>query len=168
LHHEADWSDRALQQHQGQPPSELESDARHPSDFHKPATLVETNRADILTVDRRHHHAFACSRGPLAQGGDQRSPLFGDVPTFAEKGYPQMYARAWWGIVAPAGTPGDVIEKLNIGLNRVIRDPQFQEKRMLPQGLDPAGTSPAAFAELIREDAKRWAKVIELAGIRPE
>ena len=39
---------------------------------------------------------------------------------------------------------------------------------MLPQGLDPAGTSPAAFAELIREDAKRWAKVIELAGIRPE
>jgi len=90
------------------------------------------------------------------------------VPTFAEKGYPQMYARAWWGIVAPAGTPGDIIEKLNIGLNRVIRDPQFQEKRMLPQGLDPAGTSPAAFAELIREDAKRWAKVIELAGIRPE
>jgi tripartite-type tricarboxylate transporter receptor subunit TctC len=104
----------------------------------------------------------------LAMGGDQRSPLFGDVPTFAEKGYPQMYARAWWGIVAPAGTPGDIIEKLNIGLNRVIRDPQFQEKRMLPQGLDPAGTSPAAFAELIREDAKRWAKVIELAGIRPE
>jgi tripartite-type tricarboxylate transporter receptor subunit TctC len=39
---------------------------------------------------------------------------------------------------------------------------------MLPQGLDPAGTNPAAFAELIREDAKRWAKVIELAGIRPE
>jgi tripartite-type tricarboxylate transporter receptor subunit TctC len=79
-----------------------------------------------------------------------------------------MYARAWWGIVAPAGTAGDVIEKLNLGLTRVIRDPQFQEKRMLPQGLDPAGTSPAAFAELIREDAKRWAKVIELAGIRPE
>jgi tripartite-type tricarboxylate transporter receptor subunit TctC len=45
-----------------------------------------------------------------------------------------MYARAWWGIVAPAGTPADVIEKLNAGLNRVIRDPQFQEKRMLPQG----------------------------------
>src|SRR6476659_2343731 len=104
----------------------------------------------------------------LAMGGDQRSPLFGDVPTFAEKGYPQMYARAWWGIVAPAGTPGDIIEKLNIGLNRVIRDPQFQEKRMLPQGLDPAGTSPAEFAELIRDDAKRWANVLELAGIRPE
>ena len=54
-----------------------------------------------------------------------------------------MYARAWWGIVAPAGTPGDnIIEKLNIGLNRVIRDPQFQEKRMLPQGPQPGWHQP--------------------------
>jgi tripartite-type tricarboxylate transporter receptor subunit TctC len=104
----------------------------------------------------------------LATGGAHRSPLFGDVPTFAEKGYPQMYARAWWGIVAPAGTPRDVIDKLNVGFNRVIRDPQFQDKRMLPQGLEPAGNSPEAFAALIREDAMRWAKVIELAGIKPE
>jgi tripartite-type tricarboxylate transporter receptor subunit TctC len=104
----------------------------------------------------------------LATGGAHRSPLFGTVPTFAEKGYPQMYARAWWGIVAPAGTPRDIIDKLNAGLNRVIRDPQFQDKRMLPQGLEPAGNSPDAFAALIREDATRWAKVIELAGIKPE
>jgi tripartite-type tricarboxylate transporter receptor subunit TctC len=79
-----------------------------------------------------------------------------------------MYARAWWGIVAPAGTPRDIIDKLNGGLNRVIRDPQFQDKRMIPQGLEPAGNSPDAFAALIREDATRWAKVIELAGIKPE
>jgi tripartite-type tricarboxylate transporter receptor subunit TctC len=104
----------------------------------------------------------------LATGGAHRSPLFGDVPTFSEKGYPQMYARAWWGIVAPAGTPRDIIDKLNGGLNRVIGDRQFQEKRMLPQGLEPAGDSPQAFAALIREDAGRWAKVIELAGIKPE
>jgi tripartite-type tricarboxylate transporter receptor subunit TctC len=50
----------------------------------------------------------------------------------------------------------------------VIGDRQFQEKRMLPQGLEPAGDSPQAFAALIREDAGRWAKVIELAGIKPE
>jgi tripartite-type tricarboxylate transporter receptor subunit TctC len=104
----------------------------------------------------------------LAIGGQQRSPLFGEVPTFAEKGFARMYARAWWGIVAPAGTPRDVIDKLNAGLNRVIRDPQFQQKRMLPQGLDPVGNSPEAFAALIREDARRWAKVIELTDIKPE
>jgi tripartite-type tricarboxylate transporter receptor subunit TctC len=50
----------------------------------------------------------------------------------------------------------------------VIRDPQFQDRRMIPQGLEPAGNSPDAFAALIREDATRWAKVIELAGIKPE
>jgi tripartite-type tricarboxylate transporter receptor subunit TctC len=79
-----------------------------------------------------------------------------------------MYARAWWGIVAPAGTQRDIVDKLNAGLNRVIGDPQFQQKRMLPQGLDPAGNSPEAFAALIREDAGRWAKVIELTDIKPE
>jgi tripartite-type tricarboxylate transporter receptor subunit TctC len=104
----------------------------------------------------------------LATGGARRSPLFGDVPTFAEKGYPQMYARAWWGIVAPTGTPRDVVDKLNAGLNRVIHDPQFQQKRMLPQGLEPAGNSPEAFAALIVEDTRRWASVIALAGIKPE
>jgi tripartite-type tricarboxylate transporter receptor subunit TctC len=104
----------------------------------------------------------------LATGGEQRSPLFGDVPTFAERGFPQMYARAWWGIVAPFGTPREIIDKLNAGLNRVIHDPQFQDKRMRPQGLDPVGNSPEAFAARIREDAARWAKVVELAGIKPE
>jgi tripartite-type tricarboxylate transporter receptor subunit TctC len=104
----------------------------------------------------------------LAMGGEKRSPLFGDVPTFAEKGFPQMYARAWWGIVAPAGTPRDIVDKLNAGLVSVIHDRQFQDKRMLPQGLDPAGSSAAAFADLIREDAKRWAKVVELTDIKPE
>jgi tripartite-type tricarboxylate transporter receptor subunit TctC len=104
----------------------------------------------------------------LATGGGHRSALFAEVPTFAEKGYPQMYARAWWGIVAPAGTPREIVDKLNGALNRVIGDRQFQEKRMLPQGLEPAGDSPQAFAVLIREDVLRWGRVIELAGIKPE
>lgn len=104
----------------------------------------------------------------LATGGEQRSPLFPQVPTFDEKGYRQMYARAWWGLVAPAGTPRDVIAKLNKGMNDIIGNPEFQAKWMAPQGLDPVGGTPEAFAELIREDTKRWAKVIELAGIKPQ
>ncbi|MCC6776002.1 MAG: tripartite tricarboxylate transporter substrate binding protein [Hyphomicrobiales bacterium] len=104
----------------------------------------------------------------IATGGARRSPLFADVPTFNEKGYPQMYARAWWGIVAPAHTPREIVDKLNAAFNRIIRDPQFQEKRMLPQGLEPAPNSPEAFAALIVEDTRRWANVIALAGIKPE
>jgi tripartite-type tricarboxylate transporter receptor subunit TctC len=104
----------------------------------------------------------------LAMGGAQRSALFGEVPTFAEKGYGQMYARAWWGLVAPAGTPREIVAKLNKGVNGIIGEPQFRAKRMAPLGLDPVGGTPEAFAELIRDDTKRWANVIEQAGIKPE
>jgi tripartite-type tricarboxylate transporter receptor subunit TctC len=104
----------------------------------------------------------------LAVGGDRRSPLFGDVPTFKEMDYPQMYARAWWGIVATGGTPRPVIEKLNQGLRKIMDAPEFREKRMLAMGLEPAGGTPEAFAALMREDAKQWARVMDTAGIKPE
>ena len=104
----------------------------------------------------------------LAVGGDKRSALYGDVPTFKEKGYPQLYARAWWGIVTTAGTPRPVIDRLNASLRRVMDNPEFREKRMVSQGLEPAGGTPEQFAELIRADAQQWAKVIEAAGIKPE
>jgi tripartite-type tricarboxylate transporter receptor subunit TctC len=104
----------------------------------------------------------------LATGGAQRSPLFDAVPTFAEKGYGRMYARAWWGLVAPAGTPRDVVAKLNRGINTIIGNAEFRSKRMAPIGLDPVGGSSESFAALIREDTTRWAKVIEQAGIRAE
>jgi tripartite-type tricarboxylate transporter receptor subunit TctC len=104
----------------------------------------------------------------LAIDGNSRSQLFSQVPTFAEKGYPQMYARAWWGIVTTAGTPRAVLDKLNIELNRMINDPQFQQKYMLPQGLEPAGKGSDAFKQVIDESAAHWAKAIEFAGLKAE
>jgi len=104
----------------------------------------------------------------LAVDGISRSPLFSQVPTFAEKGYPQMYARAWWGIVATTGTPQAILDKLNIELNRMLNDPQFQQKYMLPQGLEPAGKGASAFKTVIDQSAARWAKAIEFAGLKPE
>ena len=104
----------------------------------------------------------------LAIGGDKRSDLFGDVPTFKEKGYPQMYARAWWGIAATGGTPRPVIDKINQGIRAVIGNAEFREKRMLAQGLEPADGRPEDFVKLIQEDAKVWAKVVAMAGIKPE
>jgi tripartite-type tricarboxylate transporter receptor subunit TctC len=103
----------------------------------------------------------------LAVGGEQRSTLFGNVPTFKEKGFPQMYARAWWGIVTTAGTPRPVVEKIYTSLKQVIDSKEFREKRMLAQGLQPVANSPDAFAELIRSDSVQWSKVIEIAGIKP-
>ncbi len=104
----------------------------------------------------------------LALANSKRSSQLPDVPTFAEKGYPQMYVRAWWGIVAPAGTPKDIVDKLNAAFARIVNDPDFRQKRMISQGLEPYDSSQEAFAKLIREDTKQWEKVVELAKIKPE
>lgn len=104
----------------------------------------------------------------LALANSKRSSQLPDVPTFAEKGFPQMYVRAWWGIVVPTGTPKDVVDKLNATFAKIVSDPEFREKRMISQGLEPYNTSQQAFADLIREDTKRWQTVVELAKIKPE
>ncbi len=104
----------------------------------------------------------------LALANFKRSSQLPDVPTFAEKGYPQMYVKAWWGIVAPAGTPKDIVDKLNATFTRIVNDPDFRQKRMISQGLEPYDSSQEAFAKLISEDTKQWKKVFELAKITPE
>lgn len=104
----------------------------------------------------------------LAMGGTQRSVLFNAVPTFAEEGFPEMYARAWWGIVAPAATPREIVAKLSAELVRIVGDRDFQAKRMQPQGLEPVGNSGEEFAAIVRADTLRWAKVIKAADVQPE
>jgi tripartite-type tricarboxylate transporter receptor subunit TctC len=104
----------------------------------------------------------------LALANSKRSSQLPDVPTFAEKGYPQMYVKAWWGIVAPAGTPKDIVHKLNAAFTQIVNDPEFRQKRMISQGLEPIDSSQGAFAKLIREDTQHWQKVIEGAKITPQ
>ncbi len=104
----------------------------------------------------------------LGLANSKRSSQLPDVPTFAEKGYPQMHVKAWWGIVAPAGTPKDIVDKLNAALTQVVNDPEFRQKRMIAQGLEPLDSSQEAFAALIHEDTRHWQKVIEGAKITPQ
>ena len=104
----------------------------------------------------------------LGLANSKRSSQLPDVPTFAEKGYPQMHVKAWWGIVAPAGTPKDIVDKLNAALTHVVNNPEFRQKRMIAQGLEPLDSSQEAFAALIHEDTRHWQKVIEGAKITPQ
>jgi len=104
----------------------------------------------------------------LGLANSKRSSQLPDVPTFAEKGYPQMLVKAWWGIVAPAGTPKDIVDKLNVAFTKIVTDPEFRQKRMVAQGLEPLNSSQEAFAKLIREDTRHWQKVIEGAKITPQ
>jgi len=94
----------------------------------------------------------------LATGGLTRDPQFPDVPTMAELGYPDVEAVTWVGIYAPAGTPREIVAKLNSEIARIIREPDIKAK-LDQQGLILAGGPPEELQALISSEIKRWTGV---------
>jgi tripartite-type tricarboxylate transporter receptor subunit TctC len=88
-----------------------------------------------------------------------------EVPTFEEAGIPGYEAIGWFGAVAPAGTPPDVIQKLNSEITKALSSPDVKEKA-LSAGAEPFPTSPQEFADVIRDETRKWAEVIKAAGIK--
>ena len=104
---------------------------------------------------------------PLAVTGLKRSPSLPDVPTLDEIGLKGYEASSWWGIVAPAGTPADVIARLNAEINKAIGSDEM--KRFLEgEGAEGAAMSPQGFRDLIENEVKRWDKVAKEANIRAD
>ena len=95
----------------------------------------------------------------------KRSALAPDLPTMAESGYPGFEAVPWFGLLAPAGTPQPIIDKLHDETVKVLAMPDVR-KTMQQQGLDIIGNSPAEFAAAIKTETPQWAKVIKDAGIK--
>jgi tripartite-type tricarboxylate transporter receptor subunit TctC len=110
-------------------------------------------------------HAKGGTVRALAVSGARRSPGFPDLPTVAEAGVPGYEAPTWSGVIAPAGVPRPIIDKLNAAINRAIRSHAFQD-RFASIGDEPAGGSPEEFAELIKKDSAKWAAVVKRAGAR--
>ncbi len=91
-----------------------------------------------------------------------------DIPTIAEQGMPGYEVVQWFGLLAPAGTPRDIVAKLHAGAVRALEDPEMK-KRFVEDGMEAAASgSPAEFGALIRSEVKKWAKVVKDAGIKPE
>ena len=88
-----------------------------------------------------------------------------DVPTFEEAGVPGYEAVGWFGSVAPAGTPKEIIQKLNQETRRALDIPEVRE-RVIAAGTEPATTTPEAFAAYIREETKKWGEVIKAGNIK--
>jgi tripartite-type tricarboxylate transporter receptor subunit TctC len=100
----------------------------------------------------------------LAVTGAKRFSQWPSVPTLAESGMPGYDVTSWYGVCAPAGTPRPIIAKLHAGLSTVLLAPEVQQ-RMNDMVIDAAPTSPEEFAEFIRSETSRWARVIKDAGI---
>jgi tripartite-type tricarboxylate transporter receptor subunit TctC len=103
----------------------------------------------------------------LATTGTQRMPNLPTVPTLRESGIEGADVLIWYGVVAPAATPRDVIARLNREIVKLMSLPDVRDK-FSQQGVDPAASTPEAFAQLIRDEVARWGKVIRGAGIKLE
>ncbi len=101
----------------------------------------------------------------LGTTGKTRSKLLPDVPTIAEAGVPGYEATIWLGIMAPAGTPQAIVDKLNAEINKVLAKPEVKEA-WVKQGAEPMIMTPAEFDKYLRGDIDKWAKVIQTAGIK--
>jgi tripartite-type tricarboxylate transporter receptor subunit TctC len=101
----------------------------------------------------------------LAVSGAKRSVAFPDLPTIAEAGVAGYEVNAWSGVIAPAGLPRPVLEKLNAAVNAALDAPGAKE-RIAQLGSEGGGGTPEQFAELIRRDSAKWAEVIRRSGAR--
>ena len=101
---------------------------------------------------------------PIALGARSRSPLAPDVPTTAEVGMPDVLAENWYGMVAPAGTPRPIVEKLNRVTTEAMADPAVKQK-LADQGLTLVPQTPEQFRDYIASESVKWAKVIKDAGV---
>ncbi|HET7866890.1 MAG TPA: tripartite tricarboxylate transporter substrate binding protein, partial [Burkholderiaceae bacterium] len=87
-----------------------------------------------------------------------------DVPTISESGYKGFDAVSWFGLLAPAGTPKEVIARLNAEFNKALKQPELS-KRLADEGADPVGGTPEQFAALIGSEIPRWRRIVKDAGI---
>jgi tripartite-type tricarboxylate transporter receptor subunit TctC len=93
-------------------------------------------------------------------GSAKRLSLAPDVPTVAENGLPGYEATTWFGLFATAGTPQPIVTKINAEVAEILADPQFREKFLAPQMFEPMASSPEEFADYIKAETRKWAKVI--------
>ena len=103
----------------------------------------------------------------LAIAGKTRSPALPDLPTVSEAGVPGFQSGSWQGLLTTAGTPKDVVAKLNTVVVQVLNSPELKE-RMAAQGADVVGDSSEQFGAFLRDEKVRWAKIVKDAGVKVE
>lgn len=102
----------------------------------------------------------------LAVTGETRSPLFPDIPTAASLGV-NIVATSWNGILAPAGTPKNIIDRLNEEIRKAVQSPEIKEQ-LLAMGAEVEASSPEEFSSFMREQTEKWAQVVQATGIKAD
>jgi tripartite-type tricarboxylate transporter receptor subunit TctC len=103
----------------------------------------------------------------LAVTTARRSPLAPELPTMAESGVPGFDISTWFGLLAPAGTPADIVAKWNAEVTRILRTPEMRD-RLTAMGAEPAPDTPAEFAQFITTEAAKYARIVKVSGAKPD
>ena len=112
-------------------------------------------------------HIKSAKLRAIAQTGEKRSPALPDVPTIAESGFPRFEATAWYGVHAPATTPKPIVNRLNAEFVKALKLPDVRE-RLSSLGFEIAGSTPDYYANYIKSEIRKWAKVVKASGAKPE
>jgi tripartite-type tricarboxylate transporter receptor subunit TctC len=100
-------------------------------------------------------------------GGKKRTDMLPDVPTIAEDGLPGFEVFSWWGIIAPAGIPAPIVDRLNKELKAILDLPEMK-KTFFAQGAETDYTDPAEFSKFLEAETAKWGKLIKEANIKGE
>jgi tripartite-type tricarboxylate transporter receptor subunit TctC len=104
----------------------------------------------------------------LAISGDKRSTLLPEVPTFDELGYPDLDIGAWYAFLAPAGTPREIVNRLNAAVATMLSSREFVEQTLTPQGMVPMRMTPEQVTSYTRTESERMGRIIKASGARAE
>jgi len=119
----------------------------------------------VVDLPAALQHIRAGKLTAFAVTSPQRLPQLPEVPTVAEAGLPGYDSTGWFGVVAPAGTPAAIVERLSAEINAALGDEQIKAN-MRNLGVEPAPSRPAAFEAYIRAETQKWARVIQQANIK--
>ena len=104
---------------------------------------------------------------PLASTGEKRSQLMADVPTMSEAGVNGVRVNTWYGVLAPAATPREIVNTLAAAIAKAAHSPEIRQ-RLLEQGAEPIGSTPTEFDRLLRQEITAWREVVEASGARAD
>ncbi|QJW83175.1 hypothetical protein HK414_06710 [Ramlibacter terrae] len=130
------------------------------------AVLSGQTQLDFDAASQVLPHIKAGKLKPLAVLGTKRSQLLPDVPTMAEAGLPSYNFSNWFGLVAPAGLPAEITEKLQKDVAEILQNSEIRARYQI-MGLQSPATTPAQFGALIQKDTAKWAATIKAANIQP-
>jgi tripartite-type tricarboxylate transporter receptor subunit TctC len=104
----------------------------------------------------------------IAIGGPSRTPLFPNVPTFTELGYPEVETHAWFGFFLPAGSPKEAVARIHQDVRKILQESDFRQKQLIDRGYEVVGSSPEEFASYIKKDSESRARAVKISGAKAE